>query len=151
MAKNTSASSSGLEGADYARVSEGHHQAIAIRSQGPDWVRAFARWSLLVEFELWRWNSCLRVLQFGTDRAGPKIGRRGNYFKAWTLANGEFPRKGRPMSPAVSKRGRFSSSRFKDSRRNSTEDEKRDAVLLGCVCNPFPRFSRACRAQSGII
>jgi hypothetical protein len=82
-------------GANYARVPEGRYQAIAVRHQGPDWIRSFARWSLLVEFELLAESKRVCAFyNFGNERDAPKIGRRGNYFKAWTLANGEMPTQG---------------------------------------------------------
>ena len=135
MAKNESRPPAPVwKGADYARVSEGRYQAIAIRSQGPDWVRAFARWSLLVEFELL--DDGTRVCafyNFGTDRVEPKIARRGNYFKAWTLANGELPRKGQQMSAAVFQEGQIFTVEVKDSRRNSSENDKPDAEIYSVV------------------
>jgi len=64
-------------GADYARVTEGRYEAMAVRYQGPEWVRPYSRWSLLVEFELL--DDGARICAFynmGNDPAGPKITRR---------------------------------------------------------------------------
>ena len=58
-------------GADYARVTAGRYQAIATRHKGPEWVRPFSRWSLLVEFELL--DDGARVCafyNFGSNREG---------------------------------------------------------------------------------
>jgi hypothetical protein len=40
--------------------------------------------------------------------------RRGNYSKAWTLANGELPRKGQLMSPDVFLEGQIFMVEVKD-------------------------------------
>jgi len=44
---------------------------------------------------------------FGNDRAKHHIGRKSRYFEAWTLANGEMPKKGQAMSPEVFMEGQF--------------------------------------------
>ena len=70
---------------------------------------------------------------FGDDRNAPKIGRRGNYFKAWTLANGQLPRKGQEMSPDVFMEGQVFTIEVKDSSRNSAEKDKADAEVYSVV------------------
>lgn len=123
------------KGANYARVPEGRYQAVAVRHQGPEWIRPFARWSLLMEFQLLD-DSAAKVCafyNFGNNRNALKIGRRGNYFKAWTLANGELPRKGQEMSPDVFMEGQVFTLEVKDSRRNSTEKDKADAEVYSVV------------------
>jgi hypothetical protein len=123
------------KGANYARVPEGGYQAVAVRHQGPEWIRPFARWSLLIEFQLLD-DSAANVCafyNFGNDRNAPKIGRRGNYFKAWTLANGELPRKGQEMSPDVFMEGQVFTIDVKDSSRNSAEKVKTDAEVYSVV------------------
>jgi hypothetical protein len=135
MAKNDS-HPSGLvwKGADYTRVPEGRYQAVAIRSQGPEWIRRFARWSMLVEFELLDDGSRVcGFYNFGNDRAGWKIARGGNYFKAWTLANGELPCKGQAMSPEIFMEGQVFTVEVKDSRRNADETEKADPEMYSKV------------------
>jgi hypothetical protein len=115
-------------------VAEGLYQAIAVRHQGSDWVRAFARWSLLVEFELLCDGS--RVCAFynmGTDPKGPIVARRGKYFAAWTLANGEMPRKGERMTPDIFLEGQVYTVEVKDSRRNAKEQEKAEAEVYSKV------------------
>ena len=123
------------QGASYARVSEGRYQAVAVRHQGPEWIRPFVRWSLLVEFELLD-DSAAKVCafyNFGNDKHRPKIGRRSNYFKAWTLANGELPRKGQVMSPDVFMEGQVFTIEVKDSTRNSSEEDKTAAEIYSRV------------------
>jgi hypothetical protein len=70
---------------------------------------------------------------FGNDRNAPKIGRRGNYFKAWTLANGELPLKGQEMSPGVFMECQVFTIEVKDSGRNSAEKDKADAEVYSVV------------------
>ena len=121
-------------GADYARVPAGRYQAIATRHQGPEWVRPFSRWSLLVEFELLNDGALVCAFyNFGNNRGGPEVMRRGNYFKAWTLANGELPRKGQQMSPDVFLEGQIFTVEVKDSRKDAAEKEKADAEIYSKV------------------
>lgn len=63
----------------------------------------------------------------------PKIGRRGNYFKAWTLANDELPCKGQEMSPDVFMEGQVFTIEVMDSRQNSAEKDKADAEIYSVV------------------
>jgi hypothetical protein len=122
------------KGADYPRVPEGLYQAIAIRSQGPEWVRQFSRWSLLVEFELL--DDGTRVCAFfgmGKDPKAPKVGRHSRFFKAWTLANGDPPRKGQKMSADVFQEGQTFTIAVKYSRRCSAGKDKTDAELYSVV------------------
>ena len=94
------------DGCDYIRVPEGHYQGVAVRWQGPEWVRTYSRWSLLVEFELLDDGSRVCAFyNFGNDPNRPRILKRGNYKKAWTRANGEGPRKRQAMSPEVFREG----------------------------------------------
>lgn len=89
-------------GPEYPRVSPGRYLAIACRTQGPEWVTGYHRRSLIVEFELL--GEPTRVCAFfnmGSDPDKPKIGRQSRYYRAWTIANGDHPRKGQVMSPDV--------------------------------------------------
>jgi hypothetical protein len=70
-----------------------------------------------VEFELLDDGALVCAFyNFGSNRGGPEVMRRGNYFKAWTLANGELPRKGQQMSPEVFLEGQIFTVEVKDSR-----------------------------------
>ena len=122
------------DGADYARVSEGRYLAVAVRCQGPVWVRMYSRWSLLVEFALVDDGSLVCAFyNFGNDPSGPKILRRGNYIKAWTLANGERPYRGQAPSPDVFREGQIYTIDIRDNRRDSSEKEKADAEIYSVV------------------
>jgi hypothetical protein len=90
------------DGPEYQRVTPGRYSATAVRVQGPEWVRRFKRWSLMVEFELLSESETVRICAFfnmGNDPECPKAGRQTRFYRAWTIANGEPPRKGQKMDP----------------------------------------------------
>ena len=124
------------EGADYPRVAEGRYSAVASRTQGPQWVVRYARWSLMVEFELLSESESVRVCIFfnmGSDPAKPKAGRQSNYFKAWTLANGELPKRGQVMTPETFLDGQIFEIEVADSRKDSGERPKAEAEVYSRV------------------
>jgi hypothetical protein len=121
------------KGAEYMRVSEGRYRAVAKRFQGPTLIRQYSRWSLLVEFELLDDGS--RVCAFynlGTGR-DPTPARQGRYFKAWTLANGELPRKGQPMVADVFLEGQIYTVEIRDNRKTAKESDKCDSEIYSVV------------------
>lgn len=123
-------------GANYARVPAGQYHALAVRTQGPEWIFTFRRWSLLVEFELLGESESARVCAFfnmGDHRAGPKVGSRSRYFQAWMLANGERPRKGQAMVPDVFLEGQMYEVQVEDCRKNADERPKSDAEVYSQV------------------
>jgi hypothetical protein len=86
------------QGADLPRVSPGDYQAVCIGWQGPEWCRAFRRWSLRLEFCLLTNGTLVSAFfNLGSDSAEPHIGRRSRFYAVWSLANGEAPRKGQKM------------------------------------------------------
>ena len=129
--------SSGLtwEGADYPRIPPGDYQAACVGWQGPEWVRSYRRWSLRLEFSLLAENLCVSAfLNMGGDAAGPHIGRRSRFYAVWSLANGEAPRKGQPMTletftdPAL-----LYLVRVADSTKDGKEVAKPDALIYSRV------------------
>jgi hypothetical protein len=89
---------------------------------------------MLVEFELLDDGALVcAFFNFGNKREAPEIMRRGNYFKAWTLANGELPRRGQEMSPEVFFEGQIYTVEVKDSRTDAAETEKADAEVYSKV------------------
>ena len=121
-------------GADYARVPPRRYQALATRTQGPEWTYAFRRWSLLVEFELL--GESVRVCAFfnmGNQRDSPEVGRRSRYFQAWSLANGDLPRRGQDMPPDVFLEGQMYEVEVEDCRKNADEGAKADAEVYSRV------------------
>jgi hypothetical protein len=87
------------QGVDLPRVSPGDYQAVCIDWQGPEWCRAFRRWSLRLEFSLLTDGTLVSAFyNMGSDATGPHIGRRSRLYAVWSLANGEMPRKGQQMA-----------------------------------------------------
>ena len=112
MAKTTKDAPRGpvWEGPDYPRVSAGRYLATVTRVQGPELIRRYRRWSLLVEFQLLSEPEHVRVCAFfnmGQDPARPRVGRNSRYFRAWTMANGELPRKGQQMTANTFQEGQL--------------------------------------------
>lgn len=89
------------EGAERLRISSGEYTARCVGFQGPEWIRAFRRWGLRLDFVLDPDEQTLSVFySFGEDRKAPKIGARSKYFKDWVRANGGPPKRGQAMSPS---------------------------------------------------
>ena len=84
---------------EYPRIDCGRRMVRACGVQGPEWVRAFSRWSLRIEFHLMDEPGIVSLfLNLGSNREKPTIGgRKSKYFRYWTLANGGAPRKHEPM------------------------------------------------------
>jgi hypothetical protein len=90
------------EGVDLPRITPGDYQGVCIRWQGPEFVRAFQRWSLRLEFALLEDGTLVSAFyNLGSDPARPRPGRRSRYYAAWSQANGEPPRKGQAMTPDI--------------------------------------------------
>jgi hypothetical protein len=85
---------------DYPRVDGGLRMVRAHKIQGPEWVRAFSRWSLRIEFHLMDERGTVSLfLNLGTDRERPTVGgRKSRFYRFWTLANGGPPRKHEVMN-----------------------------------------------------
>ena len=95
-------------GPDYPLLTPGRYTVRGSRFQGPQWVPTYRRWSLRVEFALTTEpGSVSAFFNFGADKSGAKLGRQSRYFKAWTIANGELPRRGQAMTPDVFLDGQF--------------------------------------------
>ena len=114
-------------GAEYKRVQPGRYSAVVVRVQGPEWVRSYRRWSLLVEFELLGDSETVRICAFfnmGSDRSRPTPGRQSRFFKAWVIANGELPRKRQAMDPKIFMDGQVYRIEVEDCTAASDESEK---------------------------
>jgi len=124
------------DGPNYAHVAPGRYAAIVTRIQGPEWCFRYRRWSLLVEFELLGEKDSVRVCAFfnmGNDPAKTHAGRQSRYFKAWTIANGELPRRGQILDPAVFMEGQIFQIDVDDSSTAPGEREKTDAEIYSRV------------------
>ena len=71
----------------------------AHKIQGPEWVKAFSRWSLRMEFHLMDEPGIVSLfLNLGSNRDRPTVdGRKSNFYRYWTLANGGPPKRGQQM------------------------------------------------------
>jgi hypothetical protein len=123
------------QGVDLPRVSPGNYQAVCVDWQGPDWVRAFRRWSLRLEFSLVADGTLVSAFyNMGSDAAGPFIGRRSRLYAVWSMANGEAPRKGQRMTwetftdPAL-----LYLVRVADSLKDGKDSAKPDALVYSRV------------------
>jgi hypothetical protein len=90
----------------------------------------------MVEFELLSESKSVRVCSFfnmGSNRVRPRAGRQSRYFKAWTLANGELPRRGQAMSPEAFLDGQVYEIEVGNSYKDSEERQKTDAEVYSRV------------------
>lgn len=124
------------DGAEYQRIPPGRNNAVAVRVQGPEWVYAYKRWSLMVEFELLGESPMVRVCAFfnmGRDERKPKAGRRSRYYAAWTIANGEPPRKKQAMDPKVFVQGQVYLIEVADCAKDSENEAKPECQVYSRV------------------
>ena len=140
QAKNpTSSCSGGLvwEGVELPRIPPGNYQAACIGWQGPEFVRAFQRWSVRLEFALL--DDGTRVSAFynlGSDPTQPRPGRRSRYYAAWSQANGESPHKGQRMMPdTFTEPGLLYVVQVADAVKDEGQKEKPDALVYSRVVN----------------
>jgi len=84
----------------YPRIDGGRRMVRAHLIHGPEWVRSFSRWSLRIEFHLMDEPGTVSLfVNLGTDRERPTVGgRKSKFYRYWTLANGEPPRKHQTMN-----------------------------------------------------
>jgi hypothetical protein len=123
------------QGADLPRVSPGDYQAVCVGWQGPEWVRAFRRWSLRVEFSLLTEETPVSAFfNLGSDPEEPHIGRQSRFFAAWCMANGETPRKGQEMALSTfTEAGLFYLVRVADCLKDGKDADKPDALVYSRV------------------
>jgi hypothetical protein len=137
------------EGKTYQRIAPGRYAACATRVQGPEWVRRFKRWSIIVEFELLGEMEATRVCLFCNmgNKAEPAVGRHSKYFKSWTIVNGEMPHKGQRMTPEVFLEGQVYEIEVDDCGKDMNEEPKSDAEIYSVVT----RIVSANRANRPIL
>jgi hypothetical protein len=112
------------DGKEYQRHDQGERLIQVCEIQGPEWVRRYSRWSI-------RLGCCLTdelgevsyFMNMGTNREGPRAGRHSNYYNAWTLANGDPPRKGEVMDPKIFL-GKFFRASIEDCGKDSNDRDK---------------------------
>jgi len=71
-----------------------------VKLQGPEWVRQFQRWSLRIECTgVYEPIKLSLFVNLAGDRGKPGLpGRQSNFYKYWTMANGQPPKKGQAMN-----------------------------------------------------
>jgi hypothetical protein len=121
-------------GAEYPRIEPGRYLVRGQSFQGPQWIRTYQRWSIRVEFGLVEEPGSVSVFfNLGNDPAEVHIGRKSNYFKAWTLANGGLPTKGKPMTADVFLQGQFFLVSIADATKDSEGLQKEDAEVYSRI------------------
>jgi hypothetical protein len=98
------------------------------------WLRRYRRWSLRIEFELL--DDCQRVsrfFNFGANPEKPESRRGSHYFKWWTAANGELPRRGQSMSPEVFFEGQVFRVSVEDASNDGEQQAKEDSEIYSRV------------------
>jgi hypothetical protein len=90
---------------------------------------------LLVEFEMLgeEEETCICAFFNMGNGAHPKVGRLSRYFSAWTIANGEQPRKGQQMLPDVFLEGQVYEVEVEDCRKGVDEEMKSEAEIYSVV------------------
>jgi hypothetical protein len=123
------------EGADLPRVTPGDYQAVFVKWQGPQRVRAFSRWSVRLEFSLLDDGTCVSAFfNLGNDLAKPHIGRRSRFYKVWCLANGRSPCRGQEMTlETFAEPGLQYWVRIGDCAKDENNQEKPDALRYSVV------------------
>lgn len=87
------------KGVPFVRIAPGHYDAICVRTEGPDFVDRYKRWSLSIYYRLLADEVELcQYLNFGRGKA-PKITRGGHYYREWCLVNGDQPTAHQQMTP----------------------------------------------------
>jgi len=122
-------------GEDLPRISQGDYQAVCVGWQGPEWIRAFRRWSVRLEFSLLDDGTLVSAFfNLGSDPQEPFIGRRTRYYRVWSVANGEAPRKGQQMTPSIfTEGGLLYLVRVADCLKDGKEAVKPDALVYSRV------------------
>jgi len=123
------------EGVDLPRVKPGDYLAAFVRWQGPEWVRAFQRWSLRLEFSLLTDGTLVSAFyNLGSDRSAKSFGRRSRFYSVWSQANGEPPRKSQIMSLEVfNEQGLLYTVRVSYAIKDEQQADKPDALVYSRV------------------
>lgn len=88
------------------------------------------------ELNLNCWTICQRVsrfFNFGSNPEKPEIRRGSHYFKWWTAANGELPRRGQSMTPEVFFEGQVFRVSVEDASNDGEQQAKHDSEIYSRV------------------
>jgi hypothetical protein len=123
------------EGINLPRITPGIYQAVCVAWQGPQWVRAFQRWCLRLEFSLLEDGTLVsRFYNLGNNKLRKSHGRRSLFYKVWCLANGEPPCKGQRMPLGTfTEPGLIYTVRVADSIKNEQGEQKPRALVYSRV------------------
>jgi hypothetical protein len=120
------------DGAEYPHVKPGIYQAVCVALQGPEYVRRYQRYSLRLEFSLLDDGTAVSLFLNFSDGKVP--GSQSNYFKYWSMANGETPIRGQHMSPQIfTEPGLLYSIRVEDARTDSKGEAKPEVLVYSRV------------------
>jgi hypothetical protein len=120
------------QGAEYPFVEPGLYRAKAVGIIGPDYLAQYGRYSLGVAFQLIDMSN-IEVFCFLNLGGDGKPCRRSNFFKAWSLANGQPPQKGQTMDPTVFLQGQIFEVKVGDNVLNSDGERKSEAEVYSVV------------------
>jgi hypothetical protein len=122
------------DGPEYVRVSPGRYDAVATRYQGPQWVRRYRRWSLMIEFELLCESKRVGAFfNMGNNPARSHTGPQSRYFRAWAMANGGRPLPKQMLDPNVFLDGQIFEVEVTDSGTDADGQTKEDALIYSRV------------------
>lgn len=119
-------------GAEYPRIEPGRYWAEAVRIIGPDYLARFKRYSLGIVFRLLD-RPEVEVVCFLNLGSEGKPHRRSNFFRAWTMANGQPPKTGQPMDPIVFLQGQTFEVRVDDNGLDPDGEKKNEAEVYSVV------------------
>ena len=125
------------EGVDLPRISPGEYRAACVGWQGPEFVRAFQRWSIRLEFALLDDGTLVSAFyNLGSDPSRPRAGRRSRYYAVWSQANGEPPYKRQEMAPETfTEPGLLYTLQVADAVTDEVQKRKPDALVYSRVVN----------------
>jgi hypothetical protein len=105
-----------------------------VELQGPEWVRAYRRWSLRPEcIVVDEGISLSAFFNLGNNPEGPSTpGRQSRYFQAWVMANGEPPQKGEPLDWNIFL-GKYFTAEVADCTRDSKDREKCEGQIYSRI------------------
>jgi hypothetical protein len=121
------------DGKEYPRHLPGERLVRGVSFQGPEWCNLYRRWSIRVEFALTDEPGVVsQFFNMGNDREKTQVGRMSKYFRAWSIANGEPPKRGEELSPSVFM-GQLFRVRLKDCSKNSEGIDKSAELVYSVV------------------
>ncbi len=123
------------QGETYARIPPGIYQASCTGLQGPQWVPAYQRWSLRLNFMLLDGETEVSAfLNMGSNPKRKSYGRQSKFYKAWCQANGEPPCKGqRLVFASFTEPGLLYTVRVADAVKDDHQKDKPDVLVYSKV------------------